>query len=111
MTLGANHYCKTWYKCGDYIEIPLGEFDLSTVSFTYGDSFPTIDPTHGDTSEYRQTVYKYDEILKIINKYGWPSAKWDDENTPYWTPMYVEAQVWSDTPIDEYKRLYNVSRE
>ena len=107
MTLGENHYCKTWYECGDYIKIPIDAFDINTVSFTYGDSFPTIDPTHGQTEEFRRTVYKYDEILRIINKYGWPGAKWDDENTPYWTPMYVEAQAWSDTPIDKYRQLYS----
>ena len=48
-------------------------------------------------------------FLKIINKYGWPNAKWDDDNTLYWTQIYAEAQVWSDNPVIEYKRLYNAS--
>jgi len=111
MILGEHHDCRTWYKCGDCIEISIDEFDLDTVSFTYGDSFPTIDPTHGDTSEYRQMVYKYDEILQIIDKYGWPSAKWDDENIPYWTPMYIEAQVWSDIPVLAYREKYECVKD
>lgn len=99
MILGECHRCKSWYKSGDYIHIPIEEFDMNTVSFTYGDSFPTFDPTHGDKSEYRQNVYTYDEIIEIIKKYGLPQdLPWNDA-TPYWQPGYVEAQVWSDDTI------------
>jgi len=66
MIIGKCDFCKTWYKCADYIEIPIEEFDMNTVSFTYGDTFPTFDPTHGDKSEYRQKIYTYDEIKNII---------------------------------------------
>jgi hypothetical protein len=66
---------------------------LNTVSFTYGDSFPTFDPSHGDTSQYRQNVYTYDEIKAIIEKYGWPQDVPCHEEVPYWQPRYVEAQL------------------
>ena len=104
MILGECHSCKSWYKHGEYIKIPIEEFDVDTVSFTYGDSFPTFDPTHGDKSEYRQRIYTYNEVLKIIEKYGFPqNTPWTDD-TPYWQPVYIEAQVWSDTAIDRYRQ-------
>lgn len=70
--IGECEYCKSWYKVAEFIRVPIAELDLNTVSFTYGDSFPTFDPTHGDNSEYRQNVYTSDEIQVIIQKYGWP---------------------------------------
>ncbi len=103
MIIGECGYCNTWYKNPNYIKIPVKEFDMDTVSFTYGDSFPTFDPTHGDKSEYRQNIYTYDEIKKIIEKYGWPQEIPWNENTPYWQPLYVEAQVWSDDTIKKYR--------
>lgn len=103
MIIGKCDFCKTWYKCADYIKVPIKEFDMNTVSFTYGDTFPTFDPTHGDKSEYRQNIYTYDEIKKIIEKYGWPQELPWNEDTPYWQPLYVEAQVWSDVTIKKYR--------
>ena len=99
MIIGECGYCNTWYKNPDYIKIPIKEFDMSTVSFTYGDSFPTFAPTYGDKSEYRQNIYTFDEIKNIIDKYGRPQELPWNENTPYWRPLYVEAQVWSDDTI------------
>lgn len=107
MVWGECRHLVSWYKCGDYIEIPIKEFDIDTVSFTYGDTFITYDPSHGKTEEFRQRVYTYDEILKIIEKYGWPQDSWNLDS-PWWQPTYVEAQVWSDIPIDKYKQFYSV---
>lgn len=103
MIIGECGYCNTWYKNPDYIKIPIKEFDMSTVSFTYGDSFPTFAPTYGDKSEYRQNIYTFDEIKNIIDKYGRPQELPWNENTPYWRPLYIEAQVWSDDKIKKYR--------
>jgi hypothetical protein len=35
--------------------------DLSTVSFTYGDSHPTFNDRVNDGKEYRKKLYTYDE--------------------------------------------------
>ena len=102
MVWGECHRLKSWYKCGDCIEIPMDEFDLSNVSFTYGDTFITFDPSHGKTEEYRMNIYTYDEILKVIYKYGWPQESWSPDS-PWWQPTYVEVQIWDDTPIDKYR--------
>ena len=92
----------SWYKCGAYIEIPIAEFDLDCISFTYGDTFITFDPSHGKTEEYRKNVYTYGEILGIIEKYGWPEASWTPD-APWWRSTYIEVQVWSDTPVAKYR--------
>ena len=52
--------------------------------------------------EYRSTVYTYEEVLKIIKKYGMPQDKWD--KLMFAQPCYVEAQVWSDEPALQYKK-------
>lgn len=100
LIIGECDWCRSWYKEPRFIRIPIEEVDLETVSFTYGDSFPTFDPTHGDTSEYRQNVCNYDGIREIIRKYGWPNVPCQ-EDVPYWIPRYVEAQVWSDIPLSK----------
>lgn len=102
MVWGECRHLKSWYKHGEQVKIPVNEFDMSNVSFTYGDTYITFDPSHGKTEEYRQNIYTYDEIIKIIERYGWPQESWSD-NSPWWQPTYVEAQVWSDIPIDKYR--------
>jgi hypothetical protein len=73
MILGESNEPKKWFNSMDYVKIHIDEFNMDTVSFTYGDSFPTFFAPHfGDKSEYRLNVYKYNEILEIIDKYGFP---------------------------------------
>ena len=81
-------------------KIPIKEFDVKTVSFTYGDTFPTFSPNVTDDLEYRRKVYTFDEILVVIEKYGMPQDFWDEP--VFAQPAYVEAQVWSDYPIYKY---------
>jgi len=100
MVIGVCPWLATWYKDSDYIKIPIEEFDMNTVSFTYGDTFPTFSPSVKDNLEYRRNVYTYSEIVTIIDKYGMPQDSW---NEPVFAkPCYVEAQVWSDIPIKYY---------
>ena len=103
MVIGECPRLAAWYKNGVYIKIPIKEFDMKTVSFTYGDTFPTFSPNVTDDLEYRRKVYTYDEILVIIEKYGLPQDSWDEPI--FAKPCYVEAQVWSDTPIKYYCAL------
>jgi hypothetical protein len=106
LIIGECDFCESWYKEAEIIKIPISDIDLKTVSFTFGDSFPTFDPSHGDTSEYRQNVYTYDEIKVIIKKYGWPQDLPCNEDTPYWQPRYVEAQLWCDIFFDKVSSHY-----
>lgn len=101
MVVGECPWLETWYREAAHISIPINEFDINTISFTYGDTFPTFSDKVADDFEYRKTVYTYDEILRIIDKYGLPQHKWKDP--VFAQPAYVEAQVWSEGPISLYK--------
>lgn len=101
MVIGECPWLATWYEEGDVVNIPINEFDLNTLSFTYGDMFPTFSTKLTDNFEFRRTVYTYDEIIKIIDKYGLPQNDWRDP--VFAQPAYVEVQVWSDDPIIKYK--------
>lgn len=101
MTLGECDWIRTWYNNGAYIKIPITEFDLETISFTYGDMFPNFSDRVNDDSEYRKTAYMYTEILEIINKYGYPNGvSQSGQPSPF---KYIEVQVWSDEVINRYK--------
>ncbi len=101
MVIGECPWLATWFEESDCVKIPIDEFDLNTVSFTYGDTFPTFSPHVTDGFEYRKQVYTYEEILRIIEKYGMPQDSWNEPI--YAQPAYAEAQVWSDTPINRYR--------
>jgi hypothetical protein len=96
---------KAWEKCEwfidfDVIKIPIDEFDRDTISFTYGDSFPTFKPIFAEEPEY--DLYLYHEILDIIKERGMP-PQGDKENLTWLDPWYIEAQVWSDEAINKYR--------
>jgi hypothetical protein len=82
----------------------ISEFDIHTVSFTYGDMFPTFSDRVTDDAEYRSQVYTYDEIIRLIDKYGLPQYKWNDPI--FGQPAYVEAQIWSDDVPKKYREAY-----
>jgi hypothetical protein len=100
-----NHIAhKEWHDNQEYIEIPIIDFDMDTVSFTYGDSFVENHPEHRDQSKYHETVYTYREILEKIKEKGWPQDLLS-EDSPWFAPVYIEAQVWSDEVISKYKDI------
>lgn len=84
-----------WYRIKDskalfrFHQISIKEFDLKTVSFTYGDSMPTFSPTIHEEKEYRHRLYTDEEILPIIEKHG--------------PERYIEVHVWSDETIRNYR--------
>ena len=102
LVIEHSSWLSTWFENSCFIKIPIEEFDLRTVSFTYGDSHPVFSPrTHKmDDKEYRRKLYTYDEILRIIDKYGLPQYYNDDGAVG--PERYVEAHVWSDETIRKY---------
>lgn len=100
MVVEHSPWLSTWFENNTFIKIPVREFDLNTVSFTYGDSMPTFSPKVNDGKEYRMKLYTYDEILKIIEKYGLPQ-NWNDDGK-YGPERYIEAHIWSDETIKRY---------
>ena len=108
MEISSPHYMVvefspwlSWYEQCEYIKIPIEEFDLKTVSFTYGDSMPTFSGKVTDGKEYRKKLYVYDEIVKLIEKYGLPQD-WNDDGR-FGPERYIEAHVWSDRTINRYR--------
>jgi len=111
-TLGANKGMETWYNNPSYVKIPINEFDLDTVSFTYGDMFPVFRASLNTGEEYWGEVFNYDGILKLINKYGFPEDPEYNMKKRYFPfpegkniGMYlkfIEAQVWCDTALEKY---------
>ena len=99
MVIEHSPWLTTWFENTGYIEIPISEFDIKTVSFTFGDSHPVFSPRQNtmDTKEYRKKLYTYNEILEIIQKYGLPQY-WNDDGR-HGPERYVEAQIWSDETI------------
>ena len=104
MVVEFSPWLSTWYEQPDFIRIPIEEFNLRTVSFTYGDSMPTFSDRCADGKEYRKKLYTYVEILEIIRKYGLPQD-WNDDGK-HGPERYIEAHVWSDTPIAKYTEAY-----
>lgn len=102
MTIGHSDWLYGWYEDPAFIRIPIGEFDLDTLSFTYGDMHPTFSPIVTDGKEYRGKLYMYDGILDIISRYGMPQDTPPAEGE-IGHPFYVEVQVWSDRTIEKYK--------
>ena len=102
MVVEHSPWLSSWYEDCAYIKIPIEAFDLQTLSFTYGDSHPTFSDRVNDGKEYRKKLYTYEEILKIIEKYGLPQD-WNDDGK-YGPERYIEVHVWSDETIDQYRK-------
>ena len=47
-------WLSTWFEEPGVIKIPIEEFDVRKISFTYGDSMPTFSPRVTDGKEYRR---------------------------------------------------------
>ncbi len=100
MVVEHSPWLSTWYEQGEYLKIPIEEFDVRKISFTYGDSMPTFSSKVNDGKEYRKQIYTYEEILGIIEKYGLPQ-EWNDDGA-HGPERYIEAHVWTNVPIANY---------
>lgn len=101
MVVEHSPWLGTWFENSEFIKIPIEEFDINTLSFTYGDSHPTFSPRVNDGKEYRKKLYTYPEILKIIDKYGLPQ-NWNNDGR-YGPERYIEVHIWSDATISKFK--------
>lgn len=99
MVVEHSPWLASWFENSAYIKIAIEEFDLSTVSFTYGDSHPTFSPwpRDDDWKEYRRKLYTYSEILVMIEKYGLPQI-WNKDGR-LGPERYVEAHIWNDITV------------
>lgn len=105
MVIEHSPWLSTWFEDSAYIKIPIEEFDLKTVSFTYGDSHPTFSPwpRDDDWKEYRRKLFTYDEILVIMKKYGLPQD-WNNDGK-FGPEKHIEAHILSDKTINKYRTV------
>jgi hypothetical protein len=110
-TLGANKGMKTWFDEPDWIRIPVADFDLDTVSFTYGDLFAVFNTELNTGEEWWGKIYKYNEIIEVVDKYGFPDdPPYNMKNRIFPKDKhinhclkFVEAHIWSDDVLDKYR--------
>lgn len=98
MTLEACDWLQTWYADPDWITIDLDEFDETSISFTYGDLFPTM--RYQDNKAYRKQIYTKKEIMKVIEEFGLPQ-EWNRKGDKG-PDRYIEVQVWDNEVIKRF---------
>ncbi len=112
--LGEHPQWASAYENPAVIKIPLNMFDPSTVSFTYGDSFAVLNPVLFGAEEYWNKVYFADEIVKIVEYYGFPPhVEYDFKKGIYPADKhlndylkYVEAHVWDDCILNQFRKKW-----
>lgn len=103
MTIGECPWLLNWYPNGRELRISAAEFDPDTISFTYGDLFPTM--RYIDGKPYRSQIYTMDEISDIIREFGMPQ-EWNPHGDKG-PERYIEVQIWDDRPLRKYKLEIN----
>jgi len=118
MTLGEHRQWESAYENPAVIKIPLNEFDPLTVSFTYGDSFAIFNPALFGAEEYWNKIYFANEILDVVERYGFPPyVEYDfkrgihptDKNINHHL-KYVEAHVWDDEILNKYQAEWTAQK-
>lgn len=94
------------------IQVPLSLFQECDISFTYPDSMVSSMVADQKESEYylpdyHGKLFTLSEILSIVESNGLPGEKWG-ANLPSFLANYIEAQVWNQKPLLEYKRQLSV---
>ncbi|MFN2234526.1 MAG: hypothetical protein ACK2U1_09870 [Anaerolineales bacterium] len=103
MVVGECVWLQTWYEQGCFVKIPVSVLQPETISFSYGDLFPTFSPRVNDQKEYRRQIYTLSEIVSIIQKYGFPQ-EWNMDGK-FGPERYIEVQVWDDKPLQVYLEI------
>ncbi len=107
MLVGSCDWMLSWYRETAQLRIPLDDFDPATVSFTYGDMFPAM--RYRDGKPYRGKVYLLDEMREVVTLHGLPQDwNYDGGLGP---DRYIEAQIWSDDPVEKYRRRWRAARD
>ncbi|MFC7680749.1 hypothetical protein [Paenibacillus sp. GCM10028914] len=98
MVLDSCEWLESWYRDSDKIAIDLDEFTETSISFTYGDLFPTM--RFEDNKPYRKQIYTKQEIMEVIKKFGLPQEwnRYGDKGPE----RYIEVQVWDEEVIQRY---------
>lgn len=98
MTLGRCPWLLEWFEKGCELSIPIERFDPSTLSFTYGDLFPTMRVQDG--KKYRGQIYTMEEINELVTELGFPQDwnPWGDKGPE----RYIEAQIWDNKPLTQW---------
>ncbi|WP_419212432.1 hypothetical protein ACNR9Q_17090 [Maribacter sp. X9] len=107
-TLGECDWAKSWYVNPGVIKIPLTDFKTEHISFTYPDSMVSFQfydepKLEGYRKDCNGQVFLLNEINDIINMYGLPTEKKSQTQESLKYDIYIEAQVWDDKIINEYK--------
>lgn len=99
MTLDACDWLETWYRNPGRLCISLEQFPDDSISFTYGDLFPTM--RYEDGKPYRKQVYTKHEIKDVIAQFGMPQ-EWNclGDQGP---ERYIEVQIWDEQVIEKFK--------
>ncbi len=112
----APHYfclgASAWWKgfCQhDEIRIDLRGIDSSLISFTYPDSFTSMGVLKRfnipyESKPYHGQVFTLSEIKDVISEFGLPGEGFQTDYKSYHKEeleLYVEAQLWSDKPIEK----------
>ena len=94
------------------IQVPLSLFRECDISFTYPDSMISVPMANQKESEcylpdYHGKLFTLSEICSIVESNGLPGENWGT-NLPSFMPNFIEAQVWNQEALQEYKRqLYD----
>ena len=99
MTLGRCEWLESWYRKPAWVSIDWNEFSEQSISFTYGDLFPTM--RYQDNKPYRRQIYTRNEITKLIEQFGFPQ-EWN-KHGDQGPERYIEVQIWDEEVI---KRFY-----
>lgn len=110
LCLGVSNWWKNFCDHSE-VRIPLGDIDPKSLSFTYPDSFTSMGVLKRfgikhKTMPYHGEVFFLHELKDVIAEYGLPLDPDVEDFTEYQNDdleIYIEAQVWSDTPISAYK--------
>jgi len=98
MTVDKCEWMESWYRNPAWLSINWNEFSEESISFTYGDLFPTM--RYQDNKPYRGQIYTKNEIIELIEEYGLPQ-EWNElgDKGP---ERYIEVQIWDEKVIKRF---------
>ena len=114
----APHYFvlgeSTWFRGLAHgmqeVAIPIAELPSMVTSFTYPDSFTATGLVADfglpyEPRPYHDQAFRIEQLREIVTRYGLPP----DEDDPIYDgyehrtfEKYVEVQVWSDAPVEQF---------
>lgn len=100
MTLGKCDWLMTWYKNPACLAIDWKAFAEDSISFSYGDLFPTM--RYEDDRPYRKQIYTRAEIITVVDEFGWPQD-WNSRGDQG-PERYIEVQIWDEEVIKPYRK-------